>query len=311
MSVQKKLENKIAAFETLELAKNHLEKIETRILAARKKQQRLYGILEKEFKDVEILEKLTVRALFEMILRDKETQLEKERQEYLNAALNYNEAKKSIELLDFERNILRKKLKDYDKTKSELHNLIRQREQSLTQEDLLARQLLSDINKEIDSCIALKRELYEAISVGSKANQKLSEIATDLERVVRWGEYSLNQADDHIRKMVFVNRARDNAYIAKQFLQEFEDELSDIYDNQHIEIQSGLKTFRYFIDSFFDNLISDWIVLIKIQNALYTVHQAHDKVTRIMQSLKYDLTQTEQSFEALKTKKEKIILELN
>jgi hypothetical protein len=311
MSIQKQLEVKIAAFKSLELAKKYLNKLEDRITISQNKLDRLSFILEKEYDDLENLEKLSIRGLFEKILGNEKAQLEKERQEYLIAALNYNEAKKSLELLSFEKNILLKKLTNYNETKSELHSLIRQREQSLIIEDQLAKQLISDINKKIDANIANKRELQEAILVGLKVKKKFKKIVADLDQVVLWGNYTLNQPDLHLRKMAYVNKARDNAYITKQLLQQFEDELNDIYTPQNTPIQSSLILFRNFIHSFFENLISDWVVLTKIQNALTTIHQVNNKVIKILQTLQHDLNQIDNSLKELKRKKEEIILSLN
>ncbi len=311
MSIQDKLHRKIEEFKSLELAKNHLEKLEKRIKKNYAKLEKLSTILEKEYNDIEQLEKLSVRALFEKILGDKEAQLEQERQEYLQVALNYNECKKSIELLEFEKGILIKKLENYPETKSELHNLIRLREKSLSIEDKLAKQLINDINTEIDTTVAYKRELHEAIIIGLKIDKIFKKIISNLDKVVQWGQYTLDSPDVHIRKMTYINKAKENSYIVKQLLEEFEDELMDIYDDKNIYIQSSVKTFRHFIDSLFDNLISDWIILFKIQNSIYTIHQIKDKVVRILKSLQHELKQVEENFEMLLDKKNKIITELN
>jgi len=310
-SIHQKLAKKIEDFKSLELAKRHLEKLESRIQKTKQKLNALQATIEKEYKDIAQLEKLSVRALFEKMLGDKEAQLEIERQEYLRAVLNFNECKKSLELLDFERKILQKKLTNYNKTKSELHNLIRQRAQSLVQEDELAKQLITDIDKEIDANIAFKRELYEAITVALKIKRALREVINNLNKVLKWGEYTLNNPDQHIRKMTYMNKAKDHAYLAKQLLQEFEDELADIYDKQNINIQTTLETFRYFIQSFFNDLILDWVVLMKIQNASHTVIQVNNKVNEIARTLQNELKTTESNLEVLIDKKEKIILELN
>jgi len=311
-SIQEQLIKKIEALKSLDLAKSHLEKIEIRIKDLHHKSGKLQVILEKEYDDVEQLEKLSVRSLFEKMLQNHEAQLEKERQEYLQAALNYNECKNSLELLDFERKILRKKLTAYNETKSELHNLIRQREHSLIKEDVKARVLITSINADIDAKIAFKRELYQAIELGNKIKQTLENISTQLEQVSSWGAYSVNASPDkHIRKMAYVSKARNQAYIVKQLLEEFEDELTDIYNDEDLFIKSSLKTFHYFIYDFFDNLISDWIVLMKLENTISTIKQVKNKVIRISQSLNNELKKSEFLIEKLTTQKEELILNRN
>lgn len=310
-NIHLRLVQKIEEFKSLELAKSHLDKLNLRIKDMQNKLGNLQATIEREYKDVEALEKLSLRSLFEKVLGDKESQLEKERQDYLHAVLSFNECKKSMELLDFERKILKKKLVNYNKTKSELHNLIRQRKNSLMKEDPLAKQLISDIDQKIDRIIASKRELHEAIIVGKKINKKLNNIISTLEQVRNWGQYTLNDPDQHIQKMTFINKAKEEAYLTKQLLQEFEDELTDIYSHPDLKIQASVETFKHFIYSFFDGLISDWVLLMSIKNALYTVHQVNNKVTRMVQSLQYDLKKHSTNLTKLEDKKEKIILELN
>jgi uncharacterized protein involved in exopolysaccharide biosynthesis len=65
--------------------------------------------MQKEFEDIEALEKIGMKALFYKVLGSQEEQVEKERQEYLQASLKYDQARKSLELLEFEYNILSKK----------------------------------------------------------------------------------------------------------------------------------------------------------------------------------------------------------
>jgi len=310
-SIHQKLTQKIEEFKSLELAKGHLTKLEVRIEKMHQQLGVLLSITEKQYKDVAQLEKLSVRALFEKVLGDKEAQLEKERQEYLQAVLNFNECKKSLELLDFERKILQKKLANYSKTKSELHNLIRQREQSLMQEDELAKQLITDIDQQIDANIAFKRELHEAITVGLKTKRTLRRVVFNLDQVLKWGEYTMNNPDQHIRKKTYINKAKDHTYLAKQLLQEFEDELLDIYEKQNDYIRDSIELFRYFIKDFFKNLILDWVILTKLKNASNTIYEVNSRVHGITIFLQAELKTTEANLEVLIDKKEKIILGLN
>jgi len=63
-----------------------------------------------EHGDVEELEKMSVKSVFRKILGDKEAQLEKERQEYLHAFMKYEEFKKTLDILEYEKGILQEKV---------------------------------------------------------------------------------------------------------------------------------------------------------------------------------------------------------
>lgn len=310
MSIQERLDQKNEEFKSLELARKHLENIEQRLLNKKKQSLKLKAILEKEYNDVIALEKLSIEGLFVKFLGDKEARMELERQEYLTAALNYNESIKSIELIEFEKQVLQKKLQRYDVVKSEYYNLIRQREASLVIEDPLAKQLITTINQDHDQTIALKREIHEALIVGTKIKKSIDEIVSNLTKVANWGHILL-PPNEYIKKMVFVNRAKEKAYTTKQLLEAYEDELFDIYRGQNIQIENYLRSFKNFIHELFDNLISDWIIAKKIHHSLNTVHQVKAKVSRVNQSLTYELQQADQKLNELKRKKNDIIQELN
>ena len=59
-----------------------------------------------EYQDIVDLEKSSLRALFSRVLKSREEQLEKERQEYLLATIEYDECQHLIESLEYELKIL-------------------------------------------------------------------------------------------------------------------------------------------------------------------------------------------------------------
>ena len=52
--------------------------------------------MQKEFEDIEALEKLGMKTLFYKVLGSQQEQLEKERQDYLQASLKYDQVRKSL-----------------------------------------------------------------------------------------------------------------------------------------------------------------------------------------------------------------------
>ena len=71
--------------------------------------------LEDERSDFERYQKYNTSKLFRTILGSREVQLEKERQEYLQAALEYNTTVDTIDLLEFELGVIHKKHTDESK----------------------------------------------------------------------------------------------------------------------------------------------------------------------------------------------------
>ena len=69
------------------------------------------AVMNKEGRDVTLLEGKSVRKLFYELLGTKDPLMEKERQEFLAAFLKHQAGKKHLEILQYEDQILRRQLK--------------------------------------------------------------------------------------------------------------------------------------------------------------------------------------------------------
>ena len=92
------LKEALLEWRQLQKIDTHFAALTIRLRVERKEIGRLGGLLNKEEMDLKKLESASIRSLFHKILGDKEKQIEKERQQYLQTALKYNELSKSIEL---------------------------------------------------------------------------------------------------------------------------------------------------------------------------------------------------------------------
>ena len=70
----------------------------------------LSKVVDKEYLDVTNLEKIASLVLFNKILGDAGKKLEMEREEYLYAVLKYDDLSNKIKILEYEREILEKKI---------------------------------------------------------------------------------------------------------------------------------------------------------------------------------------------------------
>ena len=310
MNIQKELSKAIQDFQSLELAKLHLEKLETRLDDSYDQLEDLQDILEKEYEDVRLLEELSMKKLFQKILGNQEKQLEKERQEYLEAALKYNEFKKTVELVEYEKEILEKKLEHFNIVKSKLNSLIRQREKELLQTAQSARFQLTSINNVIDTNLRLKRELHEAILVGIKVQEVLKKIEYYLTSATKWGDWNNYERSEGMRDLS-IDKATKLSYQAKELLIQFKEELEDVFLKKELSWTYDLNDSETFTNLYFKNLISDWVIQKEIMNTLHHTRSFKEKIKRINVSLKFELKQTSNSVEYLESKKRKLILELS
>jgi len=221
------------------------------------------------------------------VLGNKVQQLEKERQEYLENSLKFKEYSKRVQILEFEREVLEKKVKDIDKLKAKLSDLKNRRKvEILNSNNSQIKASLEVVLNNIERGSAIKKELHEAIVEGENCIKLLSVVISYLKKARDWGKW--NNPND--RRGAYVkNRSIDNAVQnlskAQVRLDLFSKELSDLGDN-YIRFDLSKAQFGQFTDFFFDNLISDWIVQQKIKTTINSVEAIIDKIHRILLGLK-------------------------
>jgi len=296
--------------QSVERAEKQYDKVEQDLNNAYKELESLTKKLDNEYEDVEQLEKMSIKGVFHKVLGNKEQQLEKERQEYLQAVLKYDEYKKTVELLEFEKNVLVEKLQKASELRKKKQQLIAQREQQIIKSGSPVGQKLLLLEQEIQQSFHIKREIHEALTQGAKALELLAPMIKHLQSARNWGRYDMagGKGMSTMMKHSSIDQARSLAHRLQRVLIHFEDELYDIYDKEQFQFSFKLDSFAQFTDIFFDNLITDWIVQQKIHNALANVVNVQDRIARIAKSLKVELDRMEATIQQLEEKKKDLIL---
>lgn len=306
---QEELHKTIEEIENVKNVKKHYEKTAAELKAAYKQLEKYERNLDKEYKDWQQLESMSVKSLFHKVLGSKEEQIEKERQEYLQASLKYNEVKKTVDILEYERSLLEKKLVDVTLLQNKLKTLKKRRAQELISSKSPTGAELREILKKSDKQIVLRNELKRSVISGSQAAKALEQMLAFLKQAKDWGNWDMMGKGRmaSYNKHDAIDRAKDSAYQAKHLLNRFQQELYSLGAGS-FSFDIRLDSLSSFTDIFFDNLISDWIIQQKIKNALSNVYSVKDKINRIIQSLESDLLKVDQNLKALEAAKERIIL---
>jgi hypothetical protein len=308
-TIQIQIKDSLEKYKSLNTIKAHVDEINTKLKEAYAKLKILDSNLDKELKDIENIEG-GVKSLFYKVLGNKEEQLDKERQEYLEASLKFKEYKKSIELMEYEKGLLEKKLSQLPILHKQIDSLKAQREQEILRSpDLKTREELQQILSKMDLCILLRKELDEAVEEGEKSAKLLSVVLSYLKKARDWGRWDMqgNRRGDYMK-----NRAIDQAIKslsqAQYQLDMFSRELEDLGDN-NVRFKLNISHFNKFTDFFFDNLISDWIVQQKIKSTINNIESTFDQVQRIILSLNQEKKSTSQKFDQLEAAKTKLLLD--
>jgi hypothetical protein len=251
--------------------------------------------LEKEKVDVEKLERTSLTALFYSVLGRREDQLEKERQEFLSAQLQYQQTKRQVEFLQQEKDSLLQRLDqlngidvEYQSLLSEKERLLRELNQPVAHELLSFSEQIANLNSEI-------REIAEAIAAGNDVIGGIEQVVQSLKSAENWGTWDilggglLSTGMKHLR----IDRARDEISTIQAGMGQFRRELADV--QKSIELRIDIGELDRFADFFFDGLIFDWIVQSKIVQSLEQSETAKNRMIEAVKELEalQEITQNE------------------
>lgn len=303
--------------ETIETIIN-LDKVRTRydealieLESAQSKLDKLHGIMVKELEDLSEIESKGLKTFFYKVLGSKEEQIEKERQEYLTASLKFNEYQKTVEILEFELDLLKKKLGDSTSLKKQLEVLKSQRENEiLRSHPALAQQLLG-LSKQVDELYGFRKELVDVETVGTKCIKSLNDMVQYLKQAKQWGNWDMvggnRSRQAGYSKMAAIDKAKNISVWVKHELMNLNKELKDV-GHQNGEFQLNMDNFNSFTDIFFDNLITDWVVQQKISNTLSNTVSVRDRVVLILKSIQSEIAKSDKQINTLNLEKDRILL---
>jgi hypothetical protein len=307
--IQAKIQHTLEELEKLVIVESHIKNLDSKLSEGYTQLNQLSKQLDKELEDIEKLSYLGVQSLFHKVLGSKEEQLEKERQEFLEASMKYKEFKKSVELMEYEKDLLVKKVDLIPALRKTLEH-----QKKLREKEILAdihsshANELREILNEMDRFGQLKTELEQAVLEGEKARKMLKLVISYLKKARNWGQWDMKGSRRGKRmKHRTIDKAMDNLSKAQFQLDKFSNELIDLGE-RNIGMTIKRVEFNKFTDFFFDNLISDWIVQQKIKSTLSSVDLQLDQVERILMKLRRELSSCEARFQELDDEKNRMLL---
>ena len=264
-----------------------------------------------EHADVEELEQMSLKSVFRKVLGDKEAQLEKERQEYLHAFMKYEEYKKTLDILEFEIGILQEKVANSSDVSEQIKKqvAIRKKELMLNGSDIGKQ--ISAIESEINKYYYIRKECLEAAEVGNSVIALMNEMVQHLQGARSWGTFTRGSRGrstmGSIIKATSIDKAKKISHQVQHLLRVFRKELSDIHGQQNFDLSFNLDGFDSFLNIFFDNLISDWVIQRKIAASMNSVVNTQANIKRIVYSLEVDIKNADANILQRKDKVEEIL----
>ncbi len=286
--LHQQLKASIIKLEQINKIEIHIGQLSARLKVEEKALQLMDKTLAKEQRDVEILEKEGLTAMFRKFLGDREEKLEKEREDYLRASLRFNELYKSVELIRFELDLLEKKQQRREEVERKIKKLMSAREQELMRLNTKQAKELKSIHTQADKLSKYSAEVEEAYTAGTTALQfviKAEKLLLAAQHIGKRQMWSGHHHSANRSKYGAIDSVRKIAYESRHALIHFGNELRDVYADYELQFNMELEDFGKFANVFFDNLITDYLVQQKINKSLANVTGTRKNVEFILNNL--------------------------
>ena len=272
----------------------------SRLKSKEERSVQLKQVLEKEYHDVEQLDKLNLTALFYSILGNKDKKQEKERQEYLKAKLQYEEAieeikliKRTVEQLRIEINLLKNSEEKYQL-------LLREKEEFLLSLEDESSKNLQGVIDDINAAALHIQEIEEVLQEAEPALHYLNETFNQLQSAESWGTFDMIGGGLLVTSIKHgkIDEARLGISKAQFYLDNLSRELRDVVLPTQLNESIDIGDFNSFGDYIFDGLIFDFIVQEKISKSKSHVQRVYLQVSTIEHMLKNQLQELQNAIKA-------------
>ncbi len=266
--------------------------------------------LEKKNSEIEELEKLSLKSLFSSVVGTKSNKLNNLRDEYLQLSKRYDNVKKELATIDFEYEILNRKLDNLTKLKKELEVLSDIREKELMSENSTQGHTLKQIVNEKLEEVDRKENIERTIDIISQLFTKLTLLNAalrDIEGSKSWGsrrkfKYGSIQGERALTK------AKEYNLDCKLLINKLEHFLRYL-GYADVDINLRLLNVENFSGSIFQNIFSDLVIQRRVADAIDNVEQVYREVNAIKDKLNNELVECDKKIERLENVKKQVILE--
>ncbi len=248
--------------------------------------------LQREQRDVQHLEGLSLAGMFYTVLGDKEQRLDKEQQEFLAAKLQRDQCQYAVTSLERDLDDLKQKLGALTGLDEAYQSLLDRKENLLRQSNNPNLSQLLNLAEDQARLQSERKEVQEAIDAGQALVSTLDGVIQSLSSAEGWGTWDMLGGGflANLAKHSRIDEARQLVHEAQEMLRRFQRELADVQSSENFLID--ISSFDTFADFFFDGLIVDWIVQSKIQTSLDRTSQVRQRVAAILQHLEGRSQQT-------------------
>ena len=243
--------------------------------------------VKKEHQDITRIENQPLIKLFNIILKSTSEQLEKERQEYLKAALECNENAKIISVLEFEQKVLRNKVQDESHVIEQIERKIQAIEIEELNGNVYYIKDYKDLIIDFNAIIKLEIETEEALDIVHEVSfhfKKMINKINEAREMRNWGHFYKEKQEAKLLQKTYVDEAQEHAHLIKSLLIILKTELNDIADIQ-VYFKRSQVLIRGFNAKYYNQLITDWVNHENLVQALSSTLSASTTISKLKKAL--------------------------
>lgn len=269
--------------------------------------------VEKEYKDVQRLETQPLISLFNQVLRSRKEQIEKERQEYLMAIMEYDECCQHIELLNYEKELIENSLDDEKEVISDIESNLEMLEIAELRDKGSVLNRYKELLTDVKALAKLQIEIDEALDVINNIQEHFRIMINQINEAQdlnNWGKFYKEIQEARKLRKSYIDQAHTHIHLIKNLFGVLKAELQDVKDMKEYFKQSEVLI-RGFNVAYYDHLIDDWVNDSNLMDTLSSTMAASASINQLEAGLRTVLSSIKVEHVKLENRREKLLKHLN
>lgn len=275
-----------AKFDAIEKAEKRLTLVEYMISDLMTELQVKADKMDEEYRDVEKLEKMSTAMLYHKILGDIGSRITKEKQEYLDAVLAYDDIANKVRVLEYEKAVLVKKIG----TRAEVAGYLDKYHEEKKAEILADtgntfRKALLNLEQKTDLLKLQKQKITEAGESANKLIEYLFSVYEALAKLDPWSDFTITREYISYQRKKFHSGSRHVISMIDQLMQELDQDLKVIQEGLSAKVD--YRPFVGFVSNIHNEVIHGWGSNTYLHRAKNCIEQNIANIRELINSLTY------------------------